>query len=78
MALKIDISKAFDTINWSFLPKNLAAFGFNRKFYNLINIILQSTYLSIGINGKQVGFFNCTNGVRHGDPLSHLIFYVAK
>ena len=34
LAFKVDIAKAFDTIEWPFLLKVLGAFGFNEKFCN--------------------------------------------
>jgi ribonuclease HI len=34
--------------------------------------------LSILVNGKAVGFFNCSRGVRQGDPLSPLLFCIAE
>lgn len=78
MALKIDICEAFDTLSWSFVIKTLDYFGFNDKFCKLILVILKFAYLSIGLNGKQVGFFYCSNGVRQGVPLSPLIFSLAE
>jgi hypothetical protein len=59
LALKIDISKAFDTLNWGFLLKVLKAFGFCEKFCSWIDTILKSAKLSISINGKLHGFFSC-------------------
>jgi hypothetical protein len=78
LALKIDISKAFDTLEWSFLLKVLKCFGFNEVFCNWIHVILKSAFLSISINGKSEGYFNCSRGVRQGDPLSHLLFCIAE
>ncbi|XP_058751102.1 uncharacterized protein LOC131624142 [Vicia villosa] len=69
VALKIDISKAFDTISWKFLLSTLECFSFCIKFCSWISTILHSAHLSIGFNGKQAGYFKCTNGVRQGDPL---------
>lgn len=40
--LKIDISKAFDTLEWPFLIHVLRAFGFNETFCNWIEVILKS------------------------------------
>jgi hypothetical protein len=78
LALKIDITKAFDTLDWKFLLKVLKQFGFNEVFCNWIHVILQSAYLSVSINGKSHGYFNCTRGVRQGDPLSPLLFCLAE
>ncbi|MCH96418.1 RNA-directed DNA polymerase (Reverse transcriptase) [Trifolium medium] len=78
VAMKIDISKAFDTLEWSFLLKVLKQFGFSNIFCNWIETILASAYLSISINGSQHGYFNCKRGVRQGDPLSPLLFCLAE
>jgi len=78
VAMKIDISKAFDTIDWKFLLKVLHAFGLSDKFCNFIEVILNSAYLSVSINGNQKGYFKCKRGVRQGDPLSPLLFCLAE
>ena len=78
IALKVDISKAFDTLDWNFLIMVLHNFGFSSTFINWILAILQSACLSILVNGKAVGFFSCSRGVRQGDPLSPLLFCLAE
>lgn len=78
MALKIDVSKAFDTLNWSFLIKVLKGFGFSGIFCRWIESILSSTMVSISINGSQQGYFTCKRGVRQGDHLSPLLFCLAE
>jgi hypothetical protein len=78
LALKIDIPKAFDTLDLGFLLKVLHAFGFNTTFCNLINTILISKSLSISINGNQEGYFKCNRGVRQDNPLSPLLFSLAE
>jgi len=78
IAFKINISKAIDTLEWSFLLKFLNAFGFNEKFCGWIKEILESAKLSISVNGKQNGFFNCKRGVRQGDPSSPLLFCLVE
>jgi hypothetical protein len=62
LALKIDVRKAFDTVNWKFLVHVLHCFGFNQVFCDWIITILHSAKISININGKVVGFLNCTRG----------------
>lgn len=78
IACKIDIAKALDTLEWPFLLKVLKDFGFNSTFCNCIEVILNSAHLSISINGKQHDYFNCTRGMRQGDPLSPLLFCLAE
>ncbi|GAU50263.1 hypothetical protein TSUD_409090 [Trifolium subterraneum] len=78
LALKIDIRKAFDNLDWDFLLLVLKTFGFNHVFCNWIKNILNSAKLSLIINGKVTGFFNVTRGVRQGDPLSPLLFCIAE
>jgi len=77
-ALKVDIAKAFDTLDWNFLIMVLNNFGFSTSFINWILAILHSAQLSILVNGKAVGFFSCSRGVRQGDPLSPLLFCLAE
>ena len=78
VALKINIRKAFNTMNWKFLIHVLQCFGFNNVFCEWIVTILHSAKLSISINGKAVGFFNCTRGVKQGDPLSPRLLCLAE
>lgn len=78
VALKIDIEKAFDTMDWGFLLEVLSSFGFDPVFCNWIKIILHSTKLSISVNGHSVGFFPCKRGVRQGDPFSPLLFCLVE
>jgi hypothetical protein len=74
LAIKLDIPKAFDTIDWQFLLNVSKTFGINTNFYSWIHTILKYAKLSISINGKQEGFFECARRVRQGDPLSPLLF----
>jgi len=57
LAMKIDIAKAFHTIDWHFLLKVLKGFGFCSQFCNWIHAILSSAKLSVLINGKLHGYF---------------------
>jgi hypothetical protein len=75
LALKIDIAKAFDTLDWNFLLKVLKSFGFNETFGTWIKVILHSAYLSVSINGKSHGYFNCSRGLGKV-TLSHLSCFV--
>ena len=78
MAYEVDIHIAFDTVSWKFLLLVLTRFGFHPSFVGWISTILRSTMLSIRINGKLVGFFPCSKGVRQGDPLFPLLFCLTE
>jgi len=56
----------------------LSNIGFSPTFIDWILTILNSARLSILVNGKAVGFFSCSRGVRQGDPLSPLLFCLAE
>ncbi|XP_062104315.1 uncharacterized protein LOC133815494 [Humulus lupulus] len=56
-AIKIDISKAYDTVNWDFLEALLNAFNLPEKFVQRVMICLRSTTYSITMNGRVQGSF---------------------
>ena len=78
IAIKVDILKAFDTLDWNYLVEVLRQFGFSSLFCNWILEILHSAHLSVLFNGNVVGYFPCKRGVRQGDPLSPLLFCLAE
>ncbi|GJY69226.1 hypothetical protein Tco_0472208 [Tanacetum coccineum] len=73
-AFKIDIQKAYDTVDWRFLGVILKRFGFHPLMTKWIMACVSSTSFSIGVNGDVHGFFKGKRGLRQGDPLSPYIF----
>lgn len=73
-AFKIDLRKAYDRVEWSFLESIMLKLGFNCNWVNLILKYISSAKFSVQINGKKKGNFRSFRRLRQGDPLSPYLF----
>ncbi|GJX07043.1 RNA-directed DNA polymerase, eukaryota, reverse transcriptase zinc-binding domain protein [Tanacetum coccineum] len=73
-AFKVDIKKAYDTVNWEFLRAVLVQFGIHDTMINWIMVCLTTASFSLYVNGEIHGFFKSKRGLRQGDPISPYLF----
>ena len=76
VVLKIDLSKAYDRVSWTFLRIVLSKMGFTIPFITWIMSTLSSVYFGLLINGAASSFFKAGRGLRQGCPLAPLLFLI--
>ena len=74
MAIKLDLEKAYDRLEWNFVHRVLEAFHFPPKLTKIIMSCITTTSISILVNGSALQPFEPSRGIRQGDPLSPYIF----
>ena len=75
LILKLDMIKAYDRVDWSFLRLVLLQIGISLEAIDWIMGCASSANFSVLINGSPTGFLRSSRGLKQGCPLSPLFFF---
>lgn len=76
MAVKLDMSKAYDRVEWYFLKWMLNKRNFPSHFSTIIMNCIISVSFQVHVNGFPTEHFIPERGLHQGDPLSSFLFAI--
>ena len=74
MAIKLDMSKTYDRVEWSYLESVIRRVGFTKRWITLLMLCVKTISYSILVNGEPKWMIYLTRGIHQGDPLSPFLF----
>jgi hypothetical protein len=75
-AIKLDMAKAYDRVEWPYLVCIMRALGFPEGWIALVMKCVKIVTFSVRVNGVFSNEFKPTRGIRQGDPISRYLFLI--
>ena len=75
--MKMDFDKAYDHMEWSFILQSIRDIGLGTIFTTAIQVLLTKATSSVQVKVEMPPSFELQCSIRHGCPLSPLLFAIA-
>ncbi len=75
--VSLDLSKAFDSVEWRYIFKVLSLFGFPEEFLSGLEVLYTDLKATVANYGYTTDMFELHRGVPQGDPASPGVFLFA-
>lgn len=76
LVLSVDLNKAFDRVEHSFIEQTMVRYGFGDRIRKWIKLIYDNARSCVKINGVLTDSFPLERSVRRGCPLSALLYSI--